>query len=127
VNQKFETLYVCHGSFFESPDKTPVCGVVLHYEDGSSATNQLLYGADVLDWIDNHAKVPAAPTGPNSKLAWVGGVFSPQKNQPLRLCLTAVENPQPALEVTSVDLFSCKSKTAPFIMALTTGRSGLMK
>jgi len=127
VNQKFETLYVYHGSFFESPANTPVCEVVFRYEDGSSATNQLLYGADILDWIDNHAKVPAAPTGPNSKLAWVGGDFAPGKNRPLRFCLTAIRNPQPSLEVTSIDLISCKSKTAACIMAMTTGQSGLMK
>lgn len=42
LNQKFETLYVCHGSFFKSPDGTPVCSVVFRYEDGSSVTNQLL-------------------------------------------------------------------------------------
>src|ERR1700733_5007014 len=47
VNQKFETLYVYHGAFFSAPDGTPVSEIVFRYDDGSSATNQLLYGADV--------------------------------------------------------------------------------
>jgi hypothetical protein len=127
VNQKFETLYVYHGAFFASPDKTPVCAVVFHYEDGSSVTNQLLYGSDMLDWTVNRSGKIIGPTGPRSKLAWVGGTFTPGEKRPLRHCLTAVENPQPALEVTTLDLVSCKNHTAACIMALTTGRSGLMK
>jgi hypothetical protein len=57
----------------------------------------------------------------------LGGSFSPTKKQPLRLCLTAIKNPQPSLEVKTVDLFSCKSRTAACIMAMTPGKSGLMK
>jgi len=128
VNQKFETLYVYHGAFFTSPDKTPVCDVVFRYADGSSATNQLLYGTDILDWVaKNKGKTTIGPTGPRSKLAWVGGTFTPGQKKPLRLCLTAIENPQPSLEVASIDLFSCKSQTAACIMAMTAGKSGLMK
>lgn len=128
VNQKFETLYVYHGAFFTSPDKTPVCEVVFRYADGSSATNQLLYGSDMLDWVaKNKGKTTIGPTGSRSKLAWVGGTFTPGQKKPLCLCLTAIENPQPALEVASIDLFSSKSQTAACIMAMTAGKSGLMK
>jgi hypothetical protein len=128
LNRKFETLYVYHGAFFKSADGTPVCGVVFRYEDGSSATNQMRYGNDILDWIaKSNADGVIGPTGSNSKLAWVNGSFTPGTVQPLRLCLTALENPKPDLEVTAVDLYSCKSHTAACIMALTTGQSGLMK
>jgi hypothetical protein len=127
VGQKFETLYVYHGAFFPSPDGTPVCEVVLRYEDGSSVTNQMRYGNDVLDWLPNTNQPVIGPTGPNSTLAWVGGTFTPNKHRPLRLCLTAIANPQPSLEVKTIDLYSCKSRTAPCIMAMTTGRSGLLK
>jgi hypothetical protein len=130
IKQKFETLYVYHGSFFKSPDNTPVCAVVFGYADGSSVTNQMLYGEDVIDWVDweagNNQDV-SGPTGSRSKLAWVGGAFSPTENRPLRLCLTAIENPQPFVEVETIDLFSCKSRTAPCIMAMTPGKSGLMR
>ena len=127
VNQKFETLYVYHGSFFSSPNNTPVCEVVFRYADGSSATNQLLYGSDILDWNANSGKRQVRPTGPNSKLAWLGGTFTPGAKKPVCFCLTVIENPQPATEVMSIDLFSCKSRTAACIMAMTTGKSGLMK
>ena len=127
VNRKFQTLYVCHGAFFSSPNKTPVYEVVFRYVDGSSVTNQLLYGSDVLDWNVKRSGTAKGPTGPHSKVAWEGGTFTPGRKEPLRFCLTAIENPQPSLEVTSIDLFSCKSRSAPCILAMTTGRSGLMK
>ncbi len=128
LNRKFETLYLYHGAFFKSPAGTPVCEVVFHYEDGSSITNLLRYGDDILDWIaKSNADGVIGPTGPNSRLAWVNGSFSPDKNQPLRLCLTALANPKPDRLVTAVDLYSCKSWTAACIMAMTTGQSGLMK
>jgi RNA polymerase sigma factor (sigma-70 family) len=127
VKQKFEMLYVYEGAYFKSPDHTPVWEVVFHYSDGSSATNQLLYGDDVLDWIAKEdGGTVIGPTDPRSRLAWVGGSFSTNRVQPLRLCLTAIENPQPALTIDTIDLVSCKSWTAPCIMAITAGKSGMM-
>lgn len=128
VKQQFETLYVYHGAFFKSPPSTPVWDVVFHYSDGSSSTNHLLYGDDVLDW---HAKMDGGgsvigPTDPRSRLAWTGGSSSTNRVLPLRMCLTAIENPQPALTVDTIDLVSCKSWTAPCIMAITAGKSGMM-
>jgi hypothetical protein len=133
VNQKFQTLYVYHGAFFTAPSGTPVCDLVFHYEDGSAVTNQLLYGEDILDWTAKNDRKPdgstgiAGPTGPHSKLAWVGGSFSPQKKAPVRFCLTAIANLQPDLAVTSIDLVSDKSNVAACILAMTAGRAGLMQ
>lgn len=138
VNQTFETLYVYHGAFYESPANTPVCEVVFHYEDGSTATNQLLYGADIVEWAakpGKRANTPAGPnhktandpSGPNSKAAWVGGTIDRGKKHPARFCLTAIANPQPSLKVTSMDWYSCKNQTAACIMAMTLGRAGLMQ
>jgi hypothetical protein len=127
MNRKFETLYVYHGSFYSSPAGTPVCDVVFRYADGSSATNQMRYGDDFLDWrVNVNGGTVISPAGSNSKLAWVGGSFLPDKIQPLSFCLTAIENPRPQMPVTSVDFYSCKSRTAAVIMAMTTGKAGLM-
>ena len=122
IGKKFETLYVYHGSFFGSPNGTPVYSIVFRYEDGSSATNQILYGDDVLDWY-GHGKVTAA----RSKVAWQGVADLDTRKQPLQFCLTAVENPQPDMTVTTIDLYSCKSRTAACILAFTPGRAGLMR
>jgi hypothetical protein len=127
VNQKFQTLYVYHAAFFASPANTPVCDVVFHYADGLTATNQVLYGADVLDWNVKRSRNAKGPTGARSKVGWQGGTFTPGKNEPLRFTVTAIDNPQPATEVATIDLVSCKSDSAPCILAMTAGKSGLMK
>lgn len=128
VNRKFETLYICHGSYYKSPDDTPVVKVVFRYDDGSAATNTLCFGNDILDWKVSHNEAPlATPSARNSMLAWMGGVFSPTDNSPLRYCMTASANPHADRLVATIDLISCKTRTVPFILALTTGNSGLMK
>ncbi len=127
VQQRFQTLYVYHGSAFGSPPGTPVCEVVLRFVDGTSATNRLRYGDDMLDWFSPGGTKVKGPSGPKSKLAWIGQM--PVQNggtQQLRYCMTAIENPTPAVPVASVDLHSCKSRTVACIMALTTGKTGLM-
>ena len=128
MNKKFDTLYVYHGCFFTSDAGTPVCAVVFRYADGTSVTNQMLYGDDFIDWMTKKGEEPiAGPTAERSRLAWVGGSSSTNSFRPLRLCLTAIENPQPTVEVTTVDLYSLKSRTAACIMAMTPGKAGLMK
>jgi len=127
VNQKFQTLYVYHATFFASPDNTPVYDVVFHYADDSSATNQVLYGADVLDWNVKRSRKSKGPSGARSRLGWQGGTFTQGRNDPLRFTVTAIDNPQPDTEVTTIDLISCKSDSAPCILAMTAGKSGLMK
>jgi hypothetical protein len=66
------------------------------------------------------------PYATNSMLAWVGGRFSETQDNRLRFCMTALDNPHPDRTVSTMDLISCKSKTVPFILALTTGPAGLM-
>lgn len=127
VNQKFETLYVYHGAFYAAKDGVPVCEVVFRFSDGSSATNQLLYGYDMLDFVVHNSRHPNGPTGPHTKAVWTGGSFTPGANNPLRFSVTAIENPQPSVDVATIDLYSCKNEPAACILAMTAGKSGLMK
>jgi hypothetical protein len=129
VNRKFDTLYVYHATFYSAPKGAPVYELVFRYDDGSSVTNQLLYESDLLDFnsgVKGNRPVKG-PTSPHSRLAWVGGSFTDDGNQPLRFCLTAIKNPQADSKVASIDLYSCKSRAAAVIMAMTTGPSDLMK
>lgn len=127
VNRKFEALYVYHGSYYKSPDGTPVFKVVLRYEDGSSATNTLSFGADILDWMVSPNEAPLrTPYATNSEIAWVGGQFSDTQKNRLRFCLTALNNPHPDRTVSTIDLISCKTRTIPFVLAMTTGPAGLL-
>jgi hypothetical protein len=127
VNQKFETLYVYHCTFYGSPNGTPVYDLVFRYEDDYSVTNTIRYGVDTIDFNTPGSVKNAGPSGANSKVAWVGGSFTADGKRPLLFCLTAIENPKPFLTVKSIDLFSCKQKSAGVILAMTPGRSGLMK
>jgi hypothetical protein len=131
VNRRFETLYVYHCTFYGSPYNTPVYNLVFRYDDGYdddySVTNTIRYGVDVIDFNTRGSIKDAAPTGTNSKVAWVGGSFTPDGKRPLCFILTAIENPKPFLLVKSIDLYSCKNRSAGVILAMTTGKSGLMK
>jgi hypothetical protein len=128
VNRKFEAIYVYHGSGFKSPDGTPVWNLVLRYADGTSATNTLRFGADVLDWMVGGNEEPLrTPYATNSMIAWVGGRYSEKQNNRLRFCLTAFNNPHPDRLVATIDLISCNSKTAASILAITTGPANLPK
>jgi hypothetical protein len=127
VNQKFETLYVYHCTFYGSPNDTPVYDLVFRYDDDYSVTNTIRYGVDTIDFNTPGSVKNAGPSGANSKVAWVGGSFTADGKRPLLFCLTAIENPKPFLQVKSIDLFSCKQKSAGVILAMTPGRSGLMK
>ena len=131
VNRRFETLYVYHCTFFGSPYNTPVYDLVFRYDDayddGYSVTNTIRYGVDTLDFNTRGSIKDAAPTSTNSKVAWVGGSFTPDGKRPLCFILTAIENPKPFLLVKSIDLYSCKNRSAGVVLAMTTGKSGLMK
>jgi hypothetical protein len=126
VNQKFETLYVYHCTFFGSPKNTPVYDLVFRYENGDSATNTIRYGVDTLDF-NTPGKRTVLPSSPNTKVGWVGSSFTPDGKRPLLFSLTAIKNPQPSIKVTSIDLFSSKNQSAGVILAMTAGKSGLMK
>jgi hypothetical protein len=128
VHRRFETLYVCHTAIFWSPDNAPVYELVFRYDDDDySVTNQIRYGVDVLDWYANKGKPVLGPTGPNSRMAWHGEYSANGKIVPLRFSLTALKNPKPFMEVTTIDLYSSKSNSCGLILAMTTGRDGLMR
>lgn len=127
VNREFATLYLLHCAFFMAPDSSPVFGVVFHYGDELAVTNELRFGDDVLGWVGNSNGPVIVPTGPNSKLAWAGGAWSSTDKSPMRLCMSAIQNPMPYVKVTSIDLYSCKGPSAGVIMAMTVGKAGLME
>jgi RNA polymerase sigma factor (sigma-70 family) len=127
VNRKFETLYVCHTAIFSSRNNTPVYELVFRYEDGDSVTNQVKYGSDVLDWYANAGWKVIGPTGRDSQLAWHGNYVAKGKTLPLRFSLTALNNPRPSMQVASIDLYSSKNASCGLILAMTAGKSGLMR
>lgn len=127
VKRKFETLYVYHGAFYEGEAGSPVYEVIFKYVDGTTASNKILNGIDVRDWYAKRTEKVLGPSGRRSVLGWDGDHISGDKKQAVRFCLTAIENPRPELEVETLDLVSSKTKTAGCILAMTTGKSGLIR
>lgn len=131
VNEKFDTLYVYHCTFYNSPKGTPVYDLVFRYENGDSATNTVKYGIDTMDFNTNPGgkaiKDIKGPTGHDTKIGWIGSSFSADGKHPLLFSLTAMKNPQPAQKITSIDLFSSKNQSAGVILAMTGGPAGLMQ
>ncbi len=123
VNQTFETLYIYHSAFYEGKAGDTVYDIVFHYDDGTSATDHIVNGADLRDWYFKKDQPPVGPTGPRSTLAWSG---ADENGNWVRYCLTAVENPYPSVVVKSLDLVSAKTQTAGCILGITVGKSGLM-
>lgn len=128
IQRKIETLYVCHGAFFEGKKGLPMCEIVFHYSDDTTASDKILCGDDTRDWYANRKMPPLGPSGPRSTLAWDGDAkLGEDRTQAIRFCLTAIANPHPGKEVTTIDLVSSKTQTAACILAMTTGKSGLLK
>lgn len=126
IQRPFETLYVCHAAFFEGESGLPLCEIVLHYDDATSASDKILCGEDARDWFANRSEPNLGPSGSRSVLAWDGDSQYGTRTQAIRFCLTGITNPHPDKTVTSIDLVSPKTKSAACIIGITTGPSTLM-
>lgn len=126
VKGKIASLYVLHFTEWSDPRGTPVYDLVLRYQDGSSVTNELKYGTDLMDfYAPNNDRTE--PSGPNSVVAWRGHfVMGNGTDQALRIFLTELKNPRPSDAVASVDLYSRKNQSAGCVLSITTGESGLV-
>ena len=125
--QKFETLYLLHGTFYEGAPGEPSFEVVLNYQGGEKQTEAILCGADTRDWFAKAGEKMAGPSAKRSTLAWTGTGKFGERDQAVRFCMTAIENKYPDRLVTTIDLVSAKKQTAGCILAITVGKAGLLK
>ena len=125
--QKFETLYILHCVFFEAAKGEPSFDIVLNYEGGKTQSDEILNGEDSKDWWVNDPNEMLGPTGKRSTLAWKGTGKANGRDQDVRFCLTAIDNKHPERLVTTIDLVSSKKQAAGVILAITLGKSGLLK
>lgn len=125
--QKFETLYILHCVFFEAAKGEPTFNIVLNYEGGNTQSDEVLCGDDSKDWWVNDPNEVLGPSGKRSTLAWTGTGKANDRDQDVRFCLTAIDNKHPDRLVTTIDLVSSKKQAAGVILAITLGKSGLLK
>ena len=126
-DQKFAALYILHGVFYEGAKGEPSFEVVLNYQGGEKQADAILCGDDTRGWFVQAGEKMLGPSGKRSTLAWTGtGKFN-QRDQPIRFCLTAIENKYPERLVATIDLVSSKKQSAGCILAITVGKAGLLK
>jgi len=126
--QKFETLYILHATFYEGTAGQPSFDVVLNYQGGEKQTDTILCGEDSRDWyINDRDGKELGPSSKRSTLAWTGQGKAGDREQAIRFCLTALENKHPNRPVATIDLVSSKKQTAGCILAITVGNAGLLK
>ena len=127
VRQKCKRLCLLHGASHVIEPGVTVAKLKLHFADGSVAELPIVAGEQVMNswgplYTTPLADEPLAPTAPGTQLAWVGG-RAVSGDQPswmaVRVYQTAFTNPQPEVELTSLDYVSALSEAAPFLLAIT--------
>jgi hypothetical protein len=119
VGQKFAKLYILHamGFGYQTPENTVVAQYVIHYQDKTKETVDILFGKDVRDWWYYQDTQNVS----RSRVAWTGtNAASKNAKAKIRLYLTTWKNPHPKKKVTSIDFISTRTTlAAPFCVALT--------
>ena len=84
---------------------------------GETASLNIVYGTDTLDWWKG-----AAETKPpqSATVVWTGSSPAAEAvGSSLRLFKRTYDNPKPDLTIESLDFFSTKAESAPFLVAFT--------
>jgi hypothetical protein len=127
VQVKFETLYILHCVFFEAAKGEPAFYTVINFEGGKKQSDEILCGEDSKDWWVNDPNEELGPSSERSTLAWKGTGKARGRDQDVRFCLTAIDNLHPDSLVTTIDLVSSEKQAAGVILAITLGKSGMLK
>ncbi len=126
VAQTFDALYVYHCAWYDAPEGTPISQVVFNYADGTTATNKICYGTMVRDWYQKAGEPAFDATDPKSEVVW-SGPNSALPGMKLRMFLTEMPNPKPAVSVTTLDIVSTDGRATSCILALSAGPAGMLK
>jgi hypothetical protein len=119
VERKFAKLYILHAAGLgpQTKDDVVIGKYIVHYQDKSKATIEIVYGKDVRDWW-YRANTPGVSRG---KVAWKGhNALTRKSGAGIRLYLTTWKNPQPNKKVARIDFLSTRAAgAAPFCAAMT--------
>jgi hypothetical protein len=117
VGQAFARLHILHGTGYNVPEDTLIGKYIVHYQDKTRETIEIVYGKDVRDWWDGQDRKEVT----RGKVAWKGSNAAvKQNNANIRLYLMTWKNPHPRNKVVSIDYLSTKTTAAaPFCVAMT--------
>jgi hypothetical protein len=129
VARRCERVHLLHGascvSVEDAVSRVGIARLVLHYADGSARKLGIVAGEHVLDWWGPIVKTGVADgqtSGASTELAWAEVDTEPALSRPggcFRLYQTTFANPQPELELLSIDYESTMTNAAPFLVGLT--------
>ena len=122
IGEKCNKIHLFHGASFVTPNQMgeTIARIVLHYKDGSKEALDIVSGQNVLDWC-GPADINSVKD-PKSELAWLGRNPFIQSQWPdyfLRLYKSTYDNPQPDIEITTIDYEWAKVSAASFLVGLT--------
>jgi hypothetical protein len=117
LGRKCKRLHFLQAAGWQAEEGKVIGKYVLHYAGGETASLNIVYGTDTLDWWKGAAetKSPQAAT-----VVWTGS--SPAADAvgfSLRLFKRTYDNPKPDLAIETLDFVSTKAESAPFLVALT--------
>ena len=113
VGRKCQALKFLHASRWTEDNGTPIGAYVIHYANGSEVKLPIIFGVSLRDWRPMHDPTPKID-GP--VLAWKG---ADKAGQEFLLFESEWINPDPDLEVATVDMTSSMTVAAPFLVAIT--------
>jgi hypothetical protein len=88
---------------------------VIHYANGLNLPVPLLYGEALNDWWSTPTNKMSAAV-----VAWTGSnQVTAKNNAKIHIVKFTWENPQPDVEITTLDIVSDEKESAPFLIAIT--------
>ena len=112
VHQRCHRLHFLHATDVAEDNGVKVGAYRLHYADGHDVEIPIIYGQDLLAWLDDSGATSATKPTPVWQITKPPGIT-------LRLFRTTWTNPRPDLEIKTLDFISAMSKAGPFLVALT--------
>jgi hypothetical protein len=117
VGRKCKRLHFLQASGWSGAEGKVVGKYVLHYAGGETATLNIVYGTDTLDWWKSSAEAKAPQS---ATVAWAGSNPATEGlGASLWLFKRAYDNPKPDLKIETLDFVSTQAEAAPFLVAVT--------
>jgi hypothetical protein len=117
VNNRFYQFHVLFGVVYVEREGVSVGAFQLCYSDGQRREIEIQYGRDVRDlWISRDSKLNVE----RGTIAWTARRLSASlTTEKVRLFRTTYKNPNPEIDVVSINFVSKKTQSAPFLLAMT--------
>lgn len=112
-------LYFLHGTLWPVENSRHIGAYLIHYVDGRQEEIPVRYGEEVKNWWWNSGDTMNVD---HASVAWVGTngfAGGLDKSSKIRLYAITWNNPFPEEPITTIDFLSTRSRSCPFLLAVT--------